>query len=247
MFFVGWFVGHLLDGNIYDLLPNLKLPSLGAEQKIQEFAHKNGIDPNNYPAELVELLDKNPDTEEFVLNYPLKKDKQFDIDLSEYENTYEIPSLFQWDERWGYSEYCGEPMGLSGCGPTCLSMVCIYLLNDGAYNPRYIADFAEDKGYAVNGEGSSWLLFSEGAKSLGLDVTEIPLDEARVIENLKVNNLIICSVGPGDFTTTGHFILMTGYKEGKIRIHDPNSKTRSEKLWYFDDIQSQIRNLWVYR
>ena len=247
MFVIGWFVGHLLDADADGFFPALKLPSLGAEEKIRRFAQKNDLDPNDYPDELVELLDKNPDTEDFVLNYPLKKDKQYDIDLSEYENTYEIPLLFQWDERWGYTEYCGELMGLSGCGPTCLSMVCIYLLNDGTYNPKYIADFAKNEGYAVNGEGSSWLLFSEGAKALGLDVTEIPLDETRVIDNLKVHNLIICSMGPGDFTTTGHFILMTEYKEGKIRIYDPNSKIRSEKLWYFDDIKAQIRNLWVYR
>ena len=82
---------------------------------------------------------------------------------------------------------------------------------------------------------------------MGLDVVEIPLDENRVIDNLKVGNPIICVMGPGDFTTTGHFIVMTEYKEGKIKINDPNSKLRSEKLWYFDDIKCQIRNLWVCR
>lgn len=244
---IGWGLGAWLDNGSMGILPDIGFSVLGAEQKIERFAERNGIDVNEWPDELVEMLENNPDTEEFVLNYPLKKDKEYDIDLSHYEGTYSVPLLFQWDERWGYDEYCGEMMGLSGCGPVCLSMVCIFLRNDGSYHPKYIAEFAEKEGYTTNGEGSSWELISKGGVELGLDVIEIPLDEKRVIDNLKVGNPIICVMGPGDFTTTGHFIVMTEYKEGKIKIHDPNSKTRSEKLWYFDDIKSQIRNLWVCR
>ena len=39
---------------------------------------------------------------------------------------------------------------------------------------------------------------------------------------------------------------LVGVEDGKIRINDCNSRVRSEKLWEFDDIKSQIRNLWVY-
>ena len=53
-------------------------------------------------------------------------------------------------------------------------------------------------------------------------------------------------MGPGDFTTTGHFIVMTGLTDNnKIMINDPNSKKNSKKLWEYDDIYEQIRNLWV--
>ena len=138
-------------------------------------------------------------------------------------------------------------MALSGCGPTCLSMVCIYLLNDSLYSPRYIADFAEKNGYCVPGNGSSWTLISEGGKELGLDVIEIPLDEGRIMRNLEAGNPVICVMGPGDFTTTGHFIVMTGCIDGKISVNDPNSQARSNMLWEYDKIKDQIRNLWVCR
>lgn len=200
-----------------------------------------------WPDELIELLEKNPETKDFVLNYPLKKDKDFEIDLSEYKNSEKVPLFMQWDERWGYNQYAGELMGLSGCGPTCLSMVSIYLLNDVRYTPEYIAEFAENNGYSVSGNGSAWSLISEGGKELGLDVIEIPLDEDRIINNLEIGNPIICIMGPGDFTTTGHFIVMTEYVDGKIKVNDPNSKLRSEKLWNLSDIKYQIRNLWVCR
>ena len=216
-------------------------------QALTAFAKEHHLALEEWPESFIELLDKNPETRDFVLYYPLKKDLKPDIDLSEYANCDEVPLFLQWDERWGYSEYAGEAMGLSGCGPTCLSMVSMYILDDPKYTPRYIADFAEGNGFSVPGSGSSWTLVSEGGKMLGLDITEIPLVETRIIDNLEVGNPIICVMGPGDFTSTGHFIVMTGYTEGKIKINDPNSPVRSEKLWEYDDIKAQIRNLWVCR
>lgn len=219
----------------------------GTNEMIAAFAKAHDLSLDAWPEELIELLEKNPDTKDFVLNYPLKKDQRPSIDLSEYKNSNSVPQLFQWDERWGYTQYGNEIMGLSGCGPTCLSMVCIYLLNDAKYTPRYVADFAQRNGYCVPGSGSAWTLISKGGEELGLDVTEIPLDENRIIRNLEAGNPVICVMGPGDFTTTGHFIVLTGYENGKIKVNDPNSPTRSEMLWDFDDIKGQIRNLWACR
>ena len=80
-----------------------------------------------------------------------------------------------------------------------------------------------------------------------LDLIEIPLDENRVYSNLEVGNPIICSVGPGDFTTEGHFIVLAGLEDGKIIVNDPNSRKNSKKRWTFDEIKGQIKNLWVFR
>lgn len=217
------------------------------ESRLKNFAGENGLDLSQWPEDLLEHAQKNPELEDFVLNYPLKKASTPEIDLSEYQNSDSVPLLFQWDERWGYSEYAGEMMGLSGCGPTCLSMVSMFLLNDTTYTPRYLAQFSEENGYSVPGSGSSWTLISEGGKKLGLDVVEIPLDKQRIVRNLKVGNPIICVMGPGDFTTTGHFIVLVEYVDGKIRVNDPNSKARSETLWDYDQIEHQIKNLWVCR
>jgi len=181
------------------------------------------------------------------LNYPIKKDLDPTIDLSEHLDSDSVPLFLQWDERWGYTEYAGELMGLSGCGPTCLSMVCVYLLDDPIYTPKYIAAFSQQNGYGVSGSGSSWTLISEGGKKLGLDVTEIPLDENRIIKNLELGNPIICVVGPGDFTTTGHFVVMTEYADGQVKVNDPNSPDKSEKLWNLTKVMEQIKNLWVCR
>ena len=70
---------------------------------------------------------------------------------------------------------------------------------------------------------------------------------SRVKENLKAGNLVVFCMGPGDFTTTGHFILLTGVEDGKVIVHDPNSPTRTEQLWDLDLIKGQIENLWVLK
>lgn len=221
--------------------------SIQADQVIASFAGKHDLQISEYPEELVDLLERNPETKEFVLNYPLKKDLNPTVNLDEYKNCDSVPLLLQWDERWGYHEYGADVMGLSGCGPTCLSMVCIYLLDDTDLNPKYIADFSEANGYCVPGNGSAWTLISEGGEKLGLDVEELSLDEDIIRQNLEAGNAIICIMGPGDFTTSGHFIVMVDYVDGMIRVNDPNSEIRSEKLWEYEEIKNQIRNLWVCR
>ena len=220
-------------------------PPSDANNMIAAFAQQHHLQAEAWPDDLVAFLEKNPEAKDFVLNYPLKKNLDPTIDLSEYTNGDSVPLFMQWDERWGYNPYAGELMGLSGCGPTCLSMVCIYLLKDAKYSPEYVANFAERNGYSVSGNGSAWTLISSGGKELGLNVTEIPLDENRIIRNLEAGNPIICVMGPGDFTTTGHFIVMTQCVDGKIKVNDPNSKARSEILWELSGITDQIRNLWV--
>ena len=215
--------------------------------KIDAFAKENGLLRDVWPKELIELLERNPDAEEFVLNYPLKKDQSFEIDLSEHLDSEELPLFLQWDERWGYTIYGSNVMGLTGCGPTCLSMVCLHLLQDATYTPRYVADFAEENNYYTKGSGSKWSLISEGGETLGLDVTELPLDENRMKKNLEQGNPIICIMGPGDFTTAGHFIVLRGLEDGKFIINDPNSITNSERLWSYEEISEQIKNLWACR
>lgn len=97
------------------------------------------------------------------------------------------------------------------------------------------------------GCGSKWALISEGGRMLGLDVTQIPLDKDRIYRNLDVGNPIIVVVGPGDFTTDGHFLVLTGRDGDKITLNDPNSPTNSQKSWDYDTLAGQIQSLWVLR
>ena len=195
----------------------------------------------------MQLYERNPEAAEFVENYPELKNKKFKINLGKVKKLKEVPLYMQWDKRWGYTDYGGSPLGVSGCGPTCLSMVSVYLLGKEKYDPKYIAEFSKDNGYCVAGNGSSWTLMSLGGKQLGLDVEEVRLHKPTILGHLEAGRPMIFIMGPGDFTTGGHFIVVTGCEGDMLKVNDPNSKANSEKLWDYDDICSQIRNLWVFR
>ena len=213
--------------------------------RLTVFAKMHSLPLSDWPTPLIELLEKHPEAESYVMNYPFYKDVQQPVDLSNCVGTGEVPLLLQWDSRWGYTQYSGELFGLSACGPTSLSMVCLYLLEDPRMTPRYIADFSEANGYYTTGMGSNWTLIYEGGEKLGLDVESIYIDEDTVKEQLKAGNPIICIMGPGDFTSSGHFIVMVGVENGMIRVNDSNSRVRSGKLWKFSDIEDQIEGMWV--
>lgn len=199
-----------------------------------------------WPESLVELLEKNPETKDFVLGYR-DYEGPTDIDISDEVTEGEIPLFLQWDKRWGYETYGSDFLAVTGCGPTCLSMVLCGLTGDTGWNPLATARWAQEQGYYVDGSGSSWSLMTEGAQGLGLTSSEVVFDEAHILAELEAGHPIICVVGPGDFTTSGHFLVLTGVDDsGKILLNDPNSIIRSEKAWDLEELMGQIRNLWSY-
>ena len=103
---------------------------LSAEEIVENYANDNGYTLDDYPQSLIELLDRNKETKEFVLNYPNYKDKHFKVNMKEYKNCDSVPLFMQWDIRWGYKMYGDDVAGLTACGPTCLSMVAVYLLQE---------------------------------------------------------------------------------------------------------------------
>ena len=200
------------------------------------------------PNSLLGLLKKNPEAKEFVLRYPEYHDLTPDRNLAaEIEEVAGIPLLLQWDERWGYEQYGDDFIALNGCGPTCLSMVYCGLSKDDSWNPFEVAKMADEVGYYVNGTGSSWELMESGAEKIGLTVHSVIFDSAHVKGELEEGRPIICAMRPGDFTTSGHFIVLAGIAEdGNVIVRDPNSIIRSEKTWQLEELMPQIKNLWSY-
>lgn len=210
-----------------------------------EYMDEHGLTEEDYPPSLLALAERKPEAEDFVMCYPVEKDMAHEIDMTEYVQSSEVPLLLQWDKRWGYIPYGDDVAGLTGCGPTCLSMAALWLTKNPIYSPDYLLNWAVEQGYCVEGSGSSWTLISEGAEKLGMCVTELPLYESAMADALAEGKLIVCVVGPGDFTTTGHFLLLTGYEDGAFRVNDSNSTVNSRILWNYDTLADQMMVLWA--
>ena len=199
-----------------------------------------------YPVDILKMLAKNLDMLDFVLGYPEKKGEVFADTIGDVEIG-RIPLLLQYDTRWGYGDYGSSTVVVSGCGPTCLAMVIAGLTGENTVTPYTVAQYANAEGYYVPGSGTSWTLMSEGATCFGVSGKELPLSQSVMEHALGEGKPIICSVRPGDFTTSGHFIVITGIKDGQFVVNDPNSVERSNQLWDYETLEPQISNLWAFQ
>lgn len=198
-----------------------------------------------YPAALLNALCNNPNMLQFAKGY-LQADGKAVGGLTKSECQESFPLFLQWDARWGYVPFGDDNIGLSGCGPTCVAMAAFALTRDESMTPDKIAQAAADGGYYEAGVGTNWSFMTEGAAQFGISGKVLSLEETAVFRELEQGHPIICSMAAGDFTAHGHYILLTGTKDGKLCVNDPNCRERSKKLWDYDTLAGQVKNLWVY-
>lgn len=173
---------------------------------------------------------------------------QVDLKLEDPKRvkTGKFPYFSQQDSRWRYQKYGSSTIGESGCGPTCMAMCWSGLRNEET-DPARMAAFSEANGWYYPGIGTSWGMMNEGAEKLGLSVEMLDPDTERMTQALREGKGVIATVGPGDFTTEGHFIFLCGLAEnGEILVHDPNSVLRSRKSWPADRLIGQMKKMWIY-
>ena len=109
---------------------------------------------------LLDALRRNPEIADFVAAYPDTEQKAFG-GIRESELPEKVPLFIQWDKRWGYVPYGQSNVGISGCGPTCLSMVLYSLTGDKNLTP----DMAGAAGYGgrlLCGRGGNLMAFYGG-------------------------------------------------------------------------------------
>lgn len=157
-----------------------------------------------------------------------------------------MPHLYQTDPAWAAEPYAGGTIEKNGCGPTALAMVYVTLTGRTDRGPVEMAAFAERGGYTSDGM-TTWSFMTDGASELGLLAQELPADAGTLTSALRAGRPVICSVRPGDFTTTGHFIVLAGLaQDGQLVVHDPNSAERSAQTWDVQRVLDQCANLWAF-
>lgn len=201
---------------------------------------------NGYPESVIELLDKNQETVDFVADYAKKKDKPCADTIGEDLSSGKIPELLQWDERWGYAPYGTGIVATSGCGPTCMAMVAAGLNQDASITPAKVAAYGTEHGYVDEENNTYWRFMEEAGANWNLNSYGGMLSEEQVSAELAQGHPIICSMGPGDFTQIGHFIVLTGYENGNVKVNDPFSMKNTNATWSFAGIKDQIKAMWVF-
>lgn len=200
---------------------------------------------DQYPEALLNNLCCNPNMLDFALGYQENYDTTSGtLEASELDG---IPLFIQWDKRWGYDAYGNDVIGLSGCGPTCLSMIVIGLTKNQEATPDKLADYATEHGYYEQNSGTKWSFMDEVAAVYGVQEYYIYLSKDNMQEELSQGHPLVCAMRSGDFTSQGHFIVIAGMEGDKFLVHDPNSIERSQQLWDYDTLQYQISAIWAFK
>lgn len=160
-------------------------------------------------------------------------------------------SFLQYDSEWGsesYSLYSGysQTIASSGCGPTSAAMVVNYYA-DASVKPDEMCEYSLYNGYRTSSEGTAWGFFESVAKEYDLDFMQTSSSsEALKWMESKEDPLIVCSMGPGNWTSAGHFILLWDVKDGVAYINDPASESKSRTENSFKYMASQCKQYFCF-
>ena len=137
----------------------------------------------------------------------------------------------QLDERYAGQPYGTDNIGGYGCGPTAMAIV-VSSLTDDMVDPIKMAHWSYENGYWCKSSGSYHALIPAAAEEWGLPVSGCTTSEPqRILDALAEGKLVVAIMSEGHFTSSGHFIVLRGVKDGQIMVADPASYKRSEQLW----------------
>lgn len=138
----------------------------------------------------------------------------------------------QTDPSWTELPYGTDDIGRYGCGPTTMAMA-ISSMTDRMISPPEMASWAVQTGHWAKASGSYLSIVEDAAQAYGLtaySIADHTPDE--IISVLLDGDLIVALMGPGHFTSSGHFMIIHGVTlSGNLLVADPNSLERSLIEW----------------
>lgn len=147
----------------------------------------------------------------------------------------------QTDPRWKKLPYQvkGETatIGGSGCGPTAAAMA-IETITGQTFTPVDACKWSVDHGYKALNAGTYYSYFVPQFKAFGIDCKQLlgsslhnrpdhPIHD-QVKRYLEEGYYVIALMGPGTWTSGGHYILLWWWDD-KVRIND-SASTKDKRL-----------------
>ncbi|MBR4694182.1 MAG: C39 family peptidase [Bacilli bacterium] len=143
-----------------------------------------------------------------------------------------------------HNAYAGETIAAAGCGPTSAAMVLTYLTGE-TVDPVTASAWSTQHGFATNGNGTYEALFPAIGEAYGLTVQKQSQTASNIVNSLQNGNVIICHMGPGEFTSGGHYIVLREINDqGQVLVADPANPGRNK--WYPPSIFEQQRRGSMY-
>lgn len=183
--------------------------------------------PVNQAANEPAIVDASPDEMPNVTEFAMRGEQEVLTG-----GVVELAYFNQAEEPWAGQLYGRDSIRGYGCGPTCMSMV-ISTLTEQTVDPAQMAQLASQEGYCAPGSGSYLSIVQGIAGMYGIEAESYGNWTAEgLCDALASGHLFVALMGPGHFTSGGHFIVLRGITlEGKVLVADPNSRERSQVGW----------------
>lgn len=166
----------------------------------------------------------------------------------------------QTDSRWKNQNYSApgekKTIGSSGCGIVCSAMV-IATLKDKNVTPVDTANWSMAHGYKALNQGTYYTYFVPQFKEYGIECKRLNTSNlygkssstahTEALNALKNGDWVIAVMGKGNWTSSGHYILLYGYENGYVYINDSASKAskRVKNTWTL--FAKQVKYMWTIK
>lgn len=165
---------------------------------------------------------------------------------------------YQTDSRWRYNDYSAKgektTVGASGCGPTSMAMV-LATWCDKNVTPATECKWALANGWKCPHSGTYYQYFVPAAKRYGLKCTRLNTvsiykdSSSSLHETAKKailnGDLVIACMGRGNWTSSGHYVLVWWIDGNTIYINDPASSKAVRTRGSYALFKSQVKYYWV--
>lgn len=164
----------------------------------------------------------------------------------------------QTDKKWGSLKYAvqGEASTIksAGCGPTAVADVLSATVSP-YIDPAACAAWALQHGYKAKGGGSYYTYPAAQGAEYGVTVRR--LNTANIygstgsgahkeaLAALQAGNWLIACMGKGLWTSSGHYIVAYGYRDGMVYINDPASSSAARACNSWDTFRAQVKYYWA--
>ncbi len=151
----------------------------------------------------------------------------------------------QGDRRWGKKPYTitgssSQTIASSGCGPSSMSDIMASWI-DHSITPVEMCAYAIAHGYRTKNSGTAWAFFRSIADAYGFTGFVQTKSMATARAALREGALVVASMGPGYWTSGGHYICLWKTDDTYMYACDPASKTRKkQKLAAFEEQRKQF-------
>lgn len=167
----------------------------------------------------------------------------------------------QTDPRWANNDYSakgdGSTIGTAGCGPTSAAMVIATWRNHGI-TPAHTAAWAKSVGYKAPNQGTYYSYFAPQMAKFGIDCHQLNFKNLRnmnaieaaayhekALQAVQRGDLVIACMGPGLWTSSGHFILWWKVTGTMAHINDPASSRSDKELAPLERLQREVKYYFI--